>query len=225
MNLGAPPNSTGQPVSGRHSTMPAMLHRSPTPSVPEDGGEMTSQDLTSGDFVTRPNSAMAGQNGRRHHRTSLMPPPRSRSSMGMHPTHSHQRAVQPLTATDALPALTPASEDVDAEDGAQYTYHEAHREPPRTWSYDHLSGLKTYPILQLPDRETHDVYDPAWGLDAGGLAKHLGQDTRLPRSSTASQQGGDGSTTTGAAAQNGNGNGTVQMGFQPHRKKLFYFDA
>ena len=66
---------------------------------------------------------------------------------------------------------------------------QAEAEPGRTWSYDHLSGLKTYPILQLPDRETHDVYDAAWGLDAGGLAKHLGQDAganadaRTPQSS------------------------------------------
>ncbi|TKY85257.1 hypothetical protein EX895_006337 [Sporisorium graminicola] len=226
MSLGAPPTSSSQAASSRHSTMPATLHRSPTPSVPEDGGEMSSHALTSGDFVSRPNSAMAGQTGRRHHRTSLMPPPRSRSSMGMHPTHSHHRTVQPSTATDVQPPLTPASEDVDAEDGVQPApHHEAQREPPRTWSYDHLAGLKTYPILQLPDRETHDVYNPAWGLDAGGLAKHLGQEARLPRSSTASTRQGDveGSSTAGDAAENGSS--TVQMGFQPHRKKLFYFDA
>ncbi len=106
MNLGAPPNhNQGQPVLGRHSTMPVTLHRSPTPSVPEDGGEMTSQDLTSGDFVSRPKSAMANQNGRRHHRTSLMPPPRSRSSLGMH-------RMQPLASTDTPAALTPASEEI-----------------------------------------------------------------------------------------------------------------
>lgn len=204
MTLGALPNSTGQPVFGRHSTMPVTSHRSPTPSVPEDGGEMSSQDLTPGDFVSRPNSAMG--HGRRHHRTSLMPPPRSRSSIGMHPHRS-----------DASFALTPASEDVVAEDGAQ------HQEPPRTWSYDHLSGLKTYPILQLPDRETHDVYDPAWGLDSGGLAKHLGQDPRTPRmrqgSSDVGEQTRDHRVDEGSDARN------TQMGFQPHRKKLFYFDA
>lgn len=213
MNLGAPPNSAGQPVLGRHSTMPVTLHRSPTPSVPEDGGEMSSQDLTSGDFVPRPSSAMAGgQQGRRHHRTSLMPPPRSRSSLGMHSAHR----IQPLTSTEgaAVAALTPASEEVPAEG---YPQHHAEAEPGRTWSYDHLSGLKTYPILQLPDRETHDVYDAAWGLDAGGLAKHLGQDAganadaRTPRSSQPK----------GTEEARG-----VQKGFQPQtRKKLFYFDA
>uniref|UniRef100_V5EX18 Uncharacterized protein n=1 Tax=Kalmanozyma brasiliensis (strain GHG001) TaxID=1365824 RepID=V5EX18_KALBG len=198
---GSSNNLTGQPVLGRHSTMPVTSHRSPTPSVPEDGGEMSSQDLTSGDFVSRPNSAMG--NGRRHHRTSLMPPPRSRSSVGMHPHRS-----------DASLALTPASEDVVAEDGAQ------HPEPPRTWSYDHLSGLKTYPILQLPDRETHDVYDAAWGLDAGGLAKHLGQDARTPRMRQGSTDAGHEHRADEATdARN------TQMGFQPHRKKLFYFDA
>lgn len=186
MNLGAPPNSLTQPVFGRHSTMPVTLHRSPTPSVPEDGGEMSSQDLTSGDFVSRPDSAMG--NGRRHHRTSLMPPPRSRSSLGMHP-HGTELA------------LTPASEDVETG------------EPGRTWSYDGLSGLKTYPILQLPDRETHDVYDPAWGLE-GGLAKHLGQEA-TPRAPIQPEAGDAGDA--GAMVQ--------QMGFQPHRKKLFYFDA
>ncbi|KAJ9479832.1 hypothetical protein PHBOTO_003329 [Pseudozyma hubeiensis] len=210
MNLGAMPHSAGQTAYGRHSTMPVTMHRSPTPSVPEDGGEMTSQDLTSGDFVARPNSAMAGQNGRRHHRTSLMPPPRSRSSMGM---HAGRAGVQPLTPSEAV--LAPASEDVAAEDGA--AQQQQQREPPRTWSYDHLSGLKTYPILQLPDRETHDVYDPAWGLDAGGLAKHLGQDrSSQPRSQDVGS--------SDRVADDAGGN-TVQMGFQPHRKKLFYFDA
>lgn len=197
MTLGAMPNNTAQPAFGRHSTMPT-LHRTPTPSVPEDGEEMSSQDLTSGDFVSRPNSAIGMQNNRRHHRTSLMPPPRSRSSLGMH------SRMQPLTDVITPTGLPPAPEDPHAE------------EPTSTWSYDNLSGLKTYPILQLPDRETHDVYDKAWGLDAGGLAKHLGQDARTPRSSTRE-------ATPTAAEQDGSS--AVQMGFQPHRKKLFYFDA
>ncbi|SPO25020.1 uncharacterized protein UTRI_01534_B [Ustilago trichophora] len=212
MNLGAPPNSTGQTAVGRHSTMPVTLHRSPTPSVPEDGGEMSSQDLTSGDFVSRPNSAMAGQNGRRHHRTSLMPPPRSRSSLGMHSSHR----IQPLTSTEEAAGATLLTENTSTAEQESAT--------GRTWSYDHLSGLKTYPILQLPDRETHDVYDPAWGLDAGGLAKHLGQDGTSSSSSQTPRTG------------HGTERREVQMGFQPHqqqsqqqsnghRKKLFYFDA
>lgn len=182
--------------------MPSALQRTPTPSVPEDGGEMSSRDLTSGDFISRPDSALAGQHGRRHHRTSLMPPPRSRSSMGM-----HTQRIQPLTSTDAaaLPAVA------DTADVVQH-----HEEPPRTWSYDQLSGLKTYPILQLPDRETHDVYDAAWGLDAGGLAKHLGQ---VP----ADVQRG--ARPAHIERRTSTDQGSVQMGFQPHRKKLFYFDA
>ncbi|SPO22856.1 uncharacterized protein UTRI_01534 [Ustilago trichophora] len=215
MNLGAPPNSTGQPAVGRHSTMPVTLHRSPTPSVPEDGGEMSSQDLTCGDFVSRPNSAMAGQNGRRHHRTSLMPPPRSRSSLGMHSAHR----IQPLTSTQDIPTTTTTTTTAAAVAAAAVTEQEP--AAGRTWSYDHLSGLKTYPILQLPDRETHDVYDPAWGLDAGGLAKHLGQD-----GTCSSQTSGYASGT-----ERERGGGEVILGFQPqqqssgHRKKLFYFDA
>lgn len=206
MSLGTMPTSAGQPVYGRHSTMPVTLHRSPTPSVPEDGGEMTSQDLTSGDFVSRPTSAMGAPNSRRHHRTSLMPPPRSRSSLGM---HASRGGVQPLTSTDA--GLVRASEDgtLASQHAEQHEPARPH-EPARTWSYDQLSGLKTYPILQLPDRETHDVYDPAWGLDAGGLAKHLGQD-RTNVSTNDVNTDGDGKR--------------LQMGFQPHRKKLFYFDA
>lgn len=206
MTLGAPPNGIGQQggggISGRHATMPSALQRTPTPSVPEDGGEMSSQALTSGDFISRPDSALAGQHGRRHHRTSLMPPPRSRSSMGM-----HTQRIQPLTSTDAaaLPAVA------DTADVVQH-----HEEPPRTWSYDQLSGLKTYPILQLPDRETHDVYDAAWGLDAGGLAKHLGQ---VP----ADVQ--HGARPAHNERRTSTDQGSVQMGFQPHRKKLFYFDA
>ncbi|KAI3476415.1 hypothetical protein L1887_62067 [Cichorium endivia] len=91
-----------------------------------------------------------------------------------------------------------------------------HEEPPRTWSYDQLSGLKTYPILQLPDRETHDVYDAAWGLDAGGLAKHLGQ---VPADVQRGARPAHNERRTSTDQ------GSVQMGFQPHRKKLFYFDA
>lgn len=131
--------------------------------------------------------------------------------MGM---HASRAGVQPLTASETV--LAPASEDVAAEDGA-VQQQQQQQEPPRTWSYDHLSGLKTYPILQLPDRETHDVYDPAWNLDAGGLAKHLGQDrSNQPKS----QDVGSGDGVADVASGN-----TVQMGFQPHRKKLFYFDA
>ena len=188
MTLGAPPNATSHHGASRHSTMPVTLHRSPTPSVPEDGGEMSSHDLTR-DIVSRPNSALAG--ARRHYRPSLMPPPRSRSSMGM---HAHR--FQPLTSTEAVPV--------------------GEEEPTRTWSYDHLSGLKTYPILQLPDRrETHDVYDRAWGLDDGGLAKHLGHDAKRA----------EGASTDAAAREGRDGTNSVQVGFQPHRKKLFYFDA
>ena len=195
-----------------------VLHRSPTPSVPEDGGEMSSQDLTSGDFVIRPNSAMAGQTGRRHHRTSLMPPPRSRSSLGMHSTHHR---MHPLTSTEAAVA-SPAH----TQAGLQEPQHQ--EEPPRTWSYDRLPGMKTYPILQLPDRETHDVYDTAWGLDAGGLSKHLGQGgdkvaAQTPRSSQEPGAAEKDAATEGDGAETS----TVQKGFQPqpHRKKLFYFDA
>ncbi|PWZ00874.1 hypothetical protein BCV70DRAFT_216219 [Testicularia cyperi] len=215
--LGNPPNAQGQPVVGRHSTMPATLHRTPTPSVPEDGGEMTSQDLTSGEFISRPNSAMAVQQARPH-RSSLMPPPRSRSSLALHrhqpQHHPHQAQPQPLYDAPVPTAMV--------------------EEPHRTWSYDHLSndGLKTYPILQLPDRETHDIYDPAWGLDAGGLAKHLGaaplngQSSGHPSGSTAggAQHGSSSSGGAKSVATRGDGS-SVQKGFQPHRKKLFYFDA
>ncbi|KAJ1034024.1 hypothetical protein NDA18_000896 [Ustilago nuda] len=209
MNLGVPPNSTTAPAYGRHSTMPT-LHRSPTPSVPEDGGEMSSQALTSGDFVSRPNSAMAG---RRHHRASLMPPPRSRSSLGVH-------SIQPLTPS------APLQQDEGEVEEEEERSEAAGAGAGRTWSYDGLSALKTYPILQLPDRETHDVYDPAWGLGDGGLAKHLNQEVKddesVPRSGEVAQGEGDG--------------GKVQVGFPPrqppaqvqgggHRKKLFYFDA
>lgn len=101
-------------------------------------------------------------------------------------------------------------------------------QPHRTWSYDHLggNGLKTYPILQLPDRETHDVYDPGWGLGAGGLAKHLGA-TAAPAAREFAPSGAKAApaATDSTPHLPPNANASVQKGFQPHRKKLFYFDA
>nr|CDI51795.1 putative protein (C-terminal fragment) [Melanopsichium pennsylvanicum 4] len=186
----------------------------PTPSVPEDGGEMSSQDLTSGDFVSRPNSAMA-MHTRRHHRTSLMPPPRSRSSLGM-----QTQRLQPLTSAGG----TQPSED----DGVDV------REEGRTWSYNQLKGLKTYPILQLPERgETHDVYDAAWGLGDGGLARHLGKEAKKGEvvdkcTSRNAKQGGGGCDGDDDEQTKQEEAYKVRVGFQNHgnsRKKLFFFDA
>ncbi|KAN0059647.1 hypothetical protein ACQY0O_008218 [Thecaphora frezii] len=191
--LGSHPHGHA-PVAGRHSTMPTMLQRSPTPSVPEDGGEMSSQDLTGGDFIPRPNSAMA--QGHRH-RVSMMPPPRSRSSMGVETADGRRR-----DAAEASSAAHPHATAGYADETAASN---------RTWSYEALPGLKTYPVLQLPNRETHDVYDSGWGLDAGGLAKHL---TGRPL-----REEGAGDATGAGDAQ--------AAGYAPsqHRKKLFYFDA
>lgn len=34
--------------------------------------------------------------------------------------------------------------------------------PPRTWSYDHLEGMRMYPLMQLPSAPVHDTYLPTW---------------------------------------------------------------
>lgn len=170
---------------------------------------MSSQALTSGDFVSRPNSAMAG---RRHHRTSLMPPPRSRSSLGMHSIQPLTPSTVPLQQEQAVELEPEAGKSVD---GAS-----------RTWSYDGLSGLKTYPILQLPDRETHDVYDPAWGLGDGGLAKHLNQnDIPVSGADVGEEVEGDGGKVQVGFPTKQSTSQTHGQGVKGYRKKLFYFDA
>ncbi|PWN52546.1 hypothetical protein IE53DRAFT_272947 [Violaceomyces palustris] len=194
------------PVPGRHSTMPSTINRTPTPSVPEDGGEMTSDALTSGEFIHRPNSAMA--NGQHRHR-SFHAPPRSRSSMGM-------RAMNASTLIDSAamppPSGFPVTGDVPNTAAATAVLH--HPEPSnRTWSYEALPGLKTYPVLQLPDRETHDRYDEGWGLGEGGLSKHL-----------TGRKIDEGLNDQNRAAQ-GQGRESNHHPAAPHRKKLFYFDS
>ena len=214
--LGVHPHGLGV-VAGRHSTMPSMMHRSPTPTVPEDGGEMSSHELTGCDMVARPNSAMAQHH--RHRNSLVPPPPRSRSSVGVHNLHGLTHAV---------------TEQPHHEQHHPAAVHASMSPSKHTWSYDALPGLKTYPLLQLPDRETHDVYDAGWGLGDGGLAKHLTgralneqqqqheaqqlqqQEQLYQQQSRAAEQG----------SRDARGSSQVQTGFAPaHRKKLFYFDA
>ncbi|EPQ29648.1 uncharacterized protein PFL1_02868 [Pseudozyma flocculosa PF-1] len=201
--LGAHPHGHA-PVVGRHSTMPHLIKRSPTPSVPEDGGEMTSQDLTSGDFIPRPNSAMTQA---QRSRAAMMPPPRSRSSMGVDSAVGHRQSAAASVQQHAHEVAG------DASGGLGPAHAVAQPERPassqNTWSYEALPGLKTYPVLQLPNRETHDVYDQGWGLDSGGLAKHL--------TGRAQREDSEGAPIDGQAD---GGPAPPQ-----HRKKLFYFDA
>lgn len=85
----------------------------------------------------------------------------------------------------------------------------------RTWSYEALPGLKTYPVLQLPGRETHDRYDDGWGVS--GLDELLNGKKSVVKEGESNAQG---FTANSPAVRP-----TPQRPASAHRKKLFYFDG
>ncbi|KDN53532.1 hypothetical protein K437DRAFT_979 [Tilletiaria anomala UBC 951] len=83
-----------------------------------------------GDQLSRPGSAIG--HGSRH--------PRPRSVYGSY-GHAAPEGMHPSMSAVQL-SRAPSNE------------------PTRTWSYERMPGLKTYPVMQLPNRKpTHDVYD------------------------------------------------------------------
>ncbi|PWN99469.1 hypothetical protein FA09DRAFT_328862 [Tilletiopsis washingtonensis] len=213
--LGAHPHGHA-PVYGRHATTPA---RSSTPRVPEDGGEMSGAALRGADEAgsthevppSRPRSAMS-----QHRASTAMGVQRPRSVVAMRALGG---GMQPLASTNTLassglaplsPGMPPVT--INPEVGA----------PPlgagaRTWSYEALPGVKTYPVLQLPDRETHDRYDDGWGLGDGGLEEMM-TGRKLPRPAPPP-------SSTGAVAGHAPEGSSGTLPRMPKRKTLFYFDA
>lgn len=223
--LGAHPHGHAQ-VYNRHATMPVLAgySRSGTPSVPEDGAAMSTEAFLAPSPVhSRPASALG------YRSPSVVGPPRPRSVVGM---YSSGAPPVPESETSDHPGPLPAPAPRYAPIGGPGLHGN-----DRTWSWDNLPGLKTYPVLQLPGRETHDRYDEGWGLGEGGLEEVL---TGRPKSRAAAPGAAAAAAGSSDPAQ-GQGQGGTGPGVEPrsgrveagreaasrqstHRKKLFYFD-
>ncbi|CAD6950213.1 unnamed protein product [Tilletia laevis] len=208
-----PPSHTAH--FNRHATMPSF--RSSTPSVPEHGGEMSSEALSRAGAASPTIKVFArGGSG------FVQPaggPLRPRSGAGWRGEGPAQQAL-PVGAIENITFLTQEQyqEHLQQQSQQQQMYpHQQQQQQKqqrydrsrRTWSHEALSSMagsgKTYPIMALPGNgEVHDVYDSEWTSIIGS--------TRQRRDAS------DGSTdTTPSAANPGTTTGTQQ------RKALFHF--
>ncbi|CEH17268.1 hypothetical protein CBOM_03325 [Ceraceosorus bombacis] len=199
--LGAHPHGQG-PVYGRHATTPV---RSSTPRVPEDGGEMSSAAFAGADegpATTRPTSTV----GYRGSQSSLAPP-RPRSVLAMRAINGG--SMTPLVASPT--GAPPMALGGPRAGSATQNTRTGSGQQGRTWSYEALPGMKTYPVLNLPGRVTHDRYDEGWNLGEGDLEELMtGRRTPAPASSAEPNAAEPATHTTPQSSR---------------RKTLFYFDA
>lgn len=208
--LGHHPHGS-QPVYGRHNTMPV---RSSTPIVPEHGGEMSAAAFAGaevadrhtqlphqGQAVDRPHSAIGHRRGSQLHSSSQMPsrPGSSAALRTIAASPRHGGQAQPGWSYDNL-----ANVARDAKSGGS-------------------GAVRTYPLLQLPNREeTHDRYDDAWSnaveLIAGPEGVKMAEEERARRLSLKNTVPTNGDLSVGA-------DGEQRVGGNTKRKQLFHFGA
>ena len=121
--------------------------------------------------------------------------PRPRSNYG---SYGGNMSAEPSTAGGAImPSQLPLP-----------LQRAASSEPQRTWSYERMPGLKTYPVMQLPNRRpAHDIYDVGWS--------DVLTQTSVTEDPAAEEK----------AVADENPPETVRPTDTHHRKKLFFFDS
>lgn len=133
--LGMHPHGHG-PVYGRHATTPVRMS---TPSVPEDGGEMTGAALKGEQDENSSEEASQIQSRSYNRRTLHVPPSRPRS--GMASRSNVEASHGPLRPPSR--SQTPSNTHASTEEGRRQ---------------------KMYPVLDVPNRQpTHDHYGLGWG--------------------------------------------------------------
>ncbi|KAK0549452.1 hypothetical protein OC846_004059 [Tilletia horrida] len=192
--LGAIPPSHSAHYS-RHATMPTLMYsRSVTPSVPEHGGEMSSEALAGASALPHsPNLKMYGRAGSVGFIKPAMGPTRPRSGLGRRSESpaSITNANLPVGAIEGITLLTPQQYQEHLQNQQQ---RERNR---RTWSYEALSSMagsgKTYPIMPLPGNgEVHDRYDEEWTSLINSTRRST--DAGLDQEADADGSRGDGAT-------------------------------
>jgi hypothetical protein len=152
----------------------------------------SSQDLTGGTSASYTGEDSQVQGGERM----------TRPGSGMGYRVSAQRPRSIYGSSFGQDSMQPTLSNTQLSQGMAH-------EPARTWSYERMPGLKTYSVMQLPNRRpTHDVYDAGIGevLATKPLAEDLQEDP-------AEEAKADPDITPAATLR----------ASEPSRKRLFFF--